>query len=344
MNVLSLFDGMSCGQLALDRLDIPIQFYFASEVDIHAMNATTCYFPNTIHLGDVRELVTDVGFKYLDYSIKIDLLIGGSPCQNFSFSGKRTGMTTSTKEEITTLERYLELKSDGFEFTGQSYLFWEYVRVLKDLQRSNPDLKFLLENVVMGKKWEQVITNTLGVEPILIDSALVSAQQRKRLYWTNIEGVTQPMDKGIKLEDILDTDKDDNPAAIRGRYINKATIVGRRINEDGHRDDYNKSIPIVQCLEVRKTNRDKSNCITTVQKDNVLTPLPVGRHIDVYGRKLPYRNYTLTELCRLQTVPTNYFHPAITSENQARKMLGNGWTVDVIAHILSFLPCRCIGL
>lgn len=337
MNVLSLFDGMSCGQLALERAGIPYQSYFACEVDKHAINATQRYFPDTIHLGDVRflEVVGDGS---------IDLLIGGSPCQNFSFSGKGAGMTTTTKEEITTLKRYLELKSEGFEFTGQSYLFWEYVRILKDIQRSNPDIKFLLENVVMPKKWEQVITNTLGVEPILIDSALVSAQQRKRLYWTNIEGVTQPKDKGVKLQDILDTDKDDNPAAIRGRYVNKATIVGRRINKDGHREDYNKKIPIVQCLEVRKTNRDKSNCITTVQKDNVLTPLPVGRHIDVYGRDLPYRNYTLTELCRLQTVPEDYFDLTSISESQARKMLGNGWTVDVIAHILSFLPCRCTGL
>jgi DNA (cytosine-5)-methyltransferase 3A len=335
MNVLSLFDGMSCGQLALKRSGIHHDFYFASEVDKHAVKAASRYFPNTIHIGDVREL--DM-FRFLQLvGPPIDLLIGGSPCQNFSFSGKRTGMVTNTKEEITTLEKYLELKLEGFEFVGQSYLFWEYVRVLRDLQRINPDIKFLLENVVMGKKWEKVITDTLGVEPILIDSALVSAQQRKRLYWTNIEGVTQPEDRNVKLQDILDTDSTDNPAAIRGRYINKATIVGRRINKDGHREDYNKKVPIVQCLEVRKTNRDKSNCLTTVQKDNVLTPLPIGRHIDVYGRELPYRNYTLTELCRLQTVPEDYFNHGVTSENQARKMLGNGWTIDVIAHILSFL-------
>ena len=243
-----------------------------------------------------------------------------------------------TDSELALYGRYCvssRLEEEGFEFKGQSYLFWEYVRVLKDIQKINPDVNFLLENVVMGDKWRNVITGVLGVEPILIDSALVSAQMRKRLYWTNIKGVNQPEDRGIKLADILEDNQSDNPAAIRGRYINKATIVGRRINKDGHRDDYNKDVSIVQCLEVRKTNRDKSNCITTVQKDNVLTDMPVGRHIDVYGRKLPYRNYTLLELCRLQTVPEDYFK--VSSTNQSTRMLGNGWTVNVIAHIFKNL-------
>jgi DNA (cytosine-5)-methyltransferase 3A len=335
MNVLSLFDGMSCGQLALRKAGIETTFYFASEIDKHAIRAANRYFPDTIRVKDVREL--DIPGLNGWITKPIQLLIGGSPCQNFSFSGKRNGMTTKTNEEILTLDRYLELKNEGFEFSGQSYLFWEYVRVLRELQEVNPNVKFLLENVVMGKKWQDVITGVLGVEPILIDSALVSAQQRKRLYWTNIKDVNQPEDKNITLLDILDDENQTNPAAIPGRYINKATIVGRRINDEGHREDYNKKIPIVQCLEVRKTNRDKSNCITTVQKDNVLTNLPVGRHIDVYGRKLPYRNYTLTELCRLQTVPEDYFDLSITSQSQAMKMLGNGWTVDVITHILSYL-------
>lgn len=334
MNVLSLFDGMSCGQLALRRAGINYDLYIASEVDRHAVMASGRYFPDMFQIGDVRRI--NVAGLIHSLGQNIHLVIGGSPCQNFSFSGKRTGMTTKTNEEILTLDRYLELKSEGFEFSGQSYLFWEYVRILKDIQKYNPDVEFLLENVVMGKKWQDVISKVLGVEPILIDSALVSAQQRKRLYWTNIKNIEQPTDRGVKLINILEETDHENPAAIRGRYINKATIVGRRLNEEGHREDYNKNIPIIQCLEVRKTNQDKSNCITTVQKDNVLTNLPVGRHVDVYGRKLPYRNYTLKELCRLQTVPEDYFSKNVTSESQARRMLGNGWTVDVIAHILSF--------
>jgi DNA-cytosine methyltransferase len=329
MNVLSLFDGMSCGQIALSRTNITVDKYYASEIDKWGIKTTKYNFPNTIHIGDCRDIdVTNS--KYKD----IDILIGGSPCQSFSFSGKQEGMVTSTKEEILTLDRYLELKSQNFEFKGQSYLFWEYVRILKSIKPKY----FLLENVVMSKKWEKVITDTLGVEPILINSSLVSAQNRKRLYWTNIP-VSQPEDRNIILSDILDNNQDSNPSAIRGRYYNKATIVGRRINDKGHREDYNKDIEIVQCLEVRKTNTDKSNCLTTVQKDNVLTNLPVGRHIDVYGKhtgkRLPFRNYTLSELCRLQTVPTDYFPLDIVSESQAKKMLGNGWTVDVIAHIFT---------
>jgi DNA (cytosine-5)-methyltransferase 1 len=329
MKVLSLFDGMSCGQIALNKLGANIESYYASEVDKHAIKESSANFPNTIHIGDVSKI------NPKDY-IDINLVIGGSPCQNFSFAGNRVGMSTSSNEEILTLERYLELKEEGFSFKGQSYLFWEYVRVLKCIQKDNPNVYFLLENVLMIDKWKKIITDTLGVEPIKICSSLVSAQQRKRLYWTNIPNTTLPEDKNIKLEDILDKDIGDkhykNSAAIRGRYINKATITGRRINKEGKREDNNKKIPIVQCLEVRATNRDKSNCITTVQKDNVLTNLPIGRHIDVYGKKLPYRFYTLQELCRLQTVPDDYFK--VSSESQAKKMLGNGWTVDVIAHIL----------
>ena len=320
INVLSLFDGMSCGQIALQRAGIGVDNYFASEVDKHAIKITQKNFPNTTHLGDVKDLESTK-------LPKIDLLIGGSPCQSFSFAGKREGMTTESNEEILDLDRYLELKSERFTFKGQSYLFWEYVRVLKETKPTH----FLLENVVMNKNWEAVITKALGVEPILINSALVSAQNRKRLYWTNIPNIGQPEDRGILLADILEDSDYSEPASIRGQYINKACIIGRRLNAEGVRKDYDKSIPITQCLEVRASNTTKSNCLTTVQKDNVLTYLPVGRHVDVYGKNLPYRNYTLNELCRLQTVPENYFQDV--SESQSRKMLGNGWTVDVIAYI-----------
>jgi len=324
MNILSLFDGMSCGQIALNRLGLKIDNYFASEIDKHAIKETEANFPNTIHIGDVRDVDP---LKYLP----IDLLIGGSPCQSFSFSGKQEGMVSNVNEEILTLERYLELKSENFQFKGHSYLFWEYVRILKELQKHNPNIYFLLENVVMASKWEKVITDTLGVKPIKINSSLVSAQNRRRLYWTNIPEVKQPQDKGINLVDILENPFISNLAAIRGRYIKNASIVGRRLNEDGKRQDSNTNLPIKQCLEVREANLNKSNCLTTAQKDNVLTSLPEGRYLDVYKRELPYRHYTLKELCRLQTVPDDYFK--VSSFNQARKMLGNGWTVDVIVHI-----------
>jgi DNA (cytosine-5)-methyltransferase 3A len=324
-NVLSLFDGISCGQIALNKSGISYDNYYASEVDKHVIKATQHNYPNTKQIGSITEV------KGSDLP-KIDLLIGGSSCQNFSFAGNRVGMSTLDGVKITSLEQYLELKNNGFEFKGESYLFWEYIRLLNEVKPRY----FLLENVVMKKEWEDVITEAMGVEPILINSSLVSAQNRRRLYWTNIPNIEQPEDSGIKLVDILEDIDMVNPSAVRGRRLNKATILGRRLNDNGKREDNNKTIPITQCLEVRATNTDKSNCLTTVSKDNVLTTMPIGRHPDAFKNKLPFRYYTVKEYCRLQTVPDDYFGDVI-SESQIKKALGNGWTVDVISHIFSYI-------
>lgn len=174
MNVLSLFDGMSCGQIALYELGMYPDKYYACEIDKFAIAQTKLNFPDTVCLGDVTKL--DV--SKLE---KIDLLIGGSPCQSFSFAGKMEGMTTEDNEEITTLDRYLELKEKGFKFAGQSYLFWEYVRILEEVRKVNPNVLFLLENVRMLSKWEDVINRALGVKGVHINSSLVSAQVRKRI-------------------------------------------------------------------------------------------------------------------------------------------------------------------
>jgi len=299
MNVLSLFDGMSCGQIALEKINIKIDNYFSSEIDKHAIKITQYNYPNTIQIGDITKI------KGKDLP-KIDLIMGGSPCQGFSFSGKQLNFNDP-----------------------RSKLFFEFVRLIEECKPKY----FLLENVKMKKEYQDIISKYLGVEPIEINSSLVSAQNRVRLYWTNIPNITQPEDKNINLKDILEDDDNINPGAIRGRYLNKATIIGRRLNERGVRDDYNKNIPITQCLEVRASNVNKSNCLTTAEKDNVLTSLPIGRHRDAFKNKLPYRYYTLKEYCKLQTVPINYFNN-IVSNYQAKKMLGNGWTVDIIAHIL----------
>ena len=193
MNILSLFDGMSCGQLALNRANVHYDKYYASEIEKNSIKVTQHNFPNTIQLGDVSK----VNGKDLD---KIDLIMGGSPCQSFSFAGKMKGMATKDEKEILSLDSYLSLKEAGFEFEGESYLFWEYVRLLKE---TNPTY-FLLENVMMKDYWKKVISDTLGVEPIMINSNLVSAQDRKRLYWTNIPNVGQPDDLGLHLRDIME--------------------------------------------------------------------------------------------------------------------------------------------
>ena len=329
MNVLSLFDGIGCGRIALERAEIKVDKYYASEIDKNAIKVAKYNYPDIIEIGDIR----NINCKDLP---NIDLIIGGSPCTNFSSSGKRNGMITKDKLILDSLDKYLKLKEENCEFDGYSYLFWEYVRILKEVKPKY----FLLENVKMSKKWESIITETLGVDPIEINSSLVSAQNRVRLYWTNIPNITQPKDKGIKLIDILETTEFTNVGAIRGRVLNKATIIGRRLNEKGHRDDYNTNIPYTQCLEVRETNINKSNCLTTVQKDNVLTPLGVGRHPNVYKDKLPYRYYTRLEYERLQTLPDGYTN--CISESSAKKAIGNGWTVDVIAHIMKGLHNECI--
>ena len=292
MNVLSLFDGMSCGQIALNKLGIKYDNYYSSEIDKHAIKVTQANYPDTIQLGDVTEL----NGKDLP---QIDLLIGGSPCQGFSTGGKKLNFDDP-----------------------RSKLFFEYVRILKEVKPTY----FLLENVRMKQEFQDIITSFLGVKPIEINSRLVSAQNRVRLYWTNIPNIEQPKDRNIKRVDILENDQ----------HLNKATIIGRRLNSNGKREDFNKKIPITQCLEVRSTNLDKSNCLTTIDKDNVLTPIELGRHPDAFKRKLPFRYYTAKEYCRLQTVPDDYFE-GVASNTQIKKMIGNGWTVDVIVHIFSYM-------
>ena len=225
ITVLSLFDGMSCGQIALKELGIKVDKYYASEIDKHAIKQTMLNFPETIQLGSV----TEVDARKLGH---IDLLIGGSPCTNFSFAGRRNGMNTTTNEEIYTLERYLQLKKEGFEFDGESFLFWEYMRILGEIRETNPDVLFFLENVEMGEKWESVLTKAIGIHGVHIDSALVSAQHRRRIYWTNIKTKTeglfqwvvpdieQPEDRGIMLQDILEDEVD-------GKYYLKEETVDK---------------------------------------------------------------------------------------------------------------------
>jgi DNA (cytosine-5)-methyltransferase 3A len=377
MNVLSLFDGMSGGQIALTELDIPIDKYYASEIDKYAMQFTIQNFPNTIQVGDIREL----DINKLD---KIDLLIGGSPCQSLSMAGKRKGLSTKEGVDIFDLEMYLELKENGFEFEGQSYLFWEYIRIYNDLLERGDNPKFFLENVEMGKKWESVFNDILGRKGIHINSALVSAQNRRRIYWTDIhDDIPQPEDRGILLKDILEEEVDEKyflsdkmVECLKGRVKTgndptcvamtacltpKRTEYGKKIRKEYEAGIVKEQIKNIQRLEPREDG--KINCLTTVQKNNLII---VSGTIRAFGGKhfreiksgksctlmararndgnaqpcvqigAKIRRLTPTECARLQTVPERYIWDGI-SDTQRYKMLGNGWNIETIKHIFKYL-------
>lgn len=267
INVLSLFDGISCGQIALERAGIKINKYFASEIDKHAIKVTQHNYPDTIQLGDVTRV------KAEDLP-KIDLLIGGSPCQGFSFAGKQLNFEDS-----------------------RSKLFFEYVRLLRECKPSF----FLLENVKMKRESEKVISEHLGVEPIEINSALVSAQNRRRLYWTNIPNVEQPEDKNIFLKDVLE-DKPFDREFYEDKFKQHAPVFYKK-------EKY-------KCLVSQGGGRTKERAVCNEERE--------------------WRLLTRSEGEKLQTVSAGYTQPI--SENQTFKCLGNGWTVDVIAHIFKNIP------
>ena len=382
MNVLSLFDGMSCGQLALHRADIKVKNYFASEIDKYAIEVAKKNFPDIVHVGDVTNIMKGIPLGEVKddcllemMATDIDLILAGSPCQGFSFAGR-------------------QLNFDD----PRSKLFFEFIRIINNIntrkaQLGKPQVKFLLENVRMKKESQDVITKALGVEPIAINSALVSAQNRNRLYWTNIPNVTQPQQRDIVLADILeDLPFDEAPNYLKGTWCGRVRgdlvksvddakancltasmykgqiptfvkskkpiqvgmandikgfdiikrvyspqgksptlttmqgghrqpkvaigrIVNRRLDENGVRKDNQLELPFTTQLEV--SDSAKSNCLTTVQKDN---------------EDYLYRKLTPLECERLQTLPDNYTEGV--SNTQRYKMIGNGWTVDVIAHIL----------
>jgi DNA-cytosine methyltransferase len=308
MNVLSLFDGMSCGQVALERAGIKVDNYFASEVDKHAIAVATKNYPGTIHLGDVT--------KWREWDLpEIDLLIGGSPCQGFSKAGK-------------------QLNFDD----PRSRLFFEFVEILNAVKPKY----FLLENVRMKKEYQDTITEYMGVEPVIINSSLVSAQRRERVYWTNLPSVTMPEDKGILLEHILESGEVDRDKSFcldanyfKGTNARQYLCKSRRqivwVIPEATKRGY-VEVSEGNCIDLTfiksKTRRgrlmlEKSNCLTA----------STFNYCKVTGDW--FRKLTPVECERLQTVPENY--TGCVSDTQRYKMLGNGWTVDVIAYIFEGL-------
>ncbi len=341
VNVLSLFDGKSSGYTAMELAGIPVSNYYSAEIDKYAIQVSNAIHPNQVRLGDVT--------KWREWSVdwaSIDYLFGGFPCQAWSMAGKQLG----DKDE-------------------RGMLFWVMLDIFKHVQQLNPKVKFLIENVKMKKEFEQYITHhteqALGkVNKHLINSALVSAQNRNRYYWTNIDGIEHPEDRGVLLKDVIEKDTDDKYILTNscvnkikrynsadkmlskqdkslclvagyhklGRdntYIKCGSMIGRKINPTtGKRDDYNPDLKTEQRLEVRAD--DKTGTLTTVQKDNLIV------------NQDRYRKLTPRECFRLQTTPEHYIDKILScgvSNTQLYKIAGNGWTDEVIAHILRGRQC-----
>ena len=345
MIVLSLFDGIACGSLALERIGIKPEMYFASEIEPYAMKVAKKNYPDIVELGDVRKVRYEGGILFAADGTpfivgKIDLVIGGSPCTNFSSVGYANGMTTGNVE-VTSFEQYVALKESGAKFEGQSFLFWEYVRMLREVKPEH----FLLENVVMAKKWEKIITDAVGVEPVKINSSLLSAQNRPRLYWTNVPEVSVPKDAGIKLDDILDPKADDKDVAYTltvqrcwPRLIEKYGYVPERFNA------YNAAKLTDKACALSRGSMVTSSCATLLfvpradgvheVKDGMLdgkwqTELKDGRY--------NLRKLTILECERLQTLPDGYTDGVDVPPQKRNEMIGNGWTAKVIEHLFKGL-------
>ena len=341
VQILSLFDGISCGRVALERADFGVKQYHAFEIDKYAIQIAKKNYSDTLHYGDV------LGNDYTEFK-DIDILLAGSPCTFWSIAKKSR-----------------ELDKDG--------LGWKlFERFLLALRTTNPKY-FVYENVAsMPKNIKEYITEELGVEPILINSSLVSAQQRKRLYWTNIPNVTQPEDRHIYLNDILEdgwfsdrlksycidasyykggnlkqyfdkkrrqlvftkNTKDSELLKIfTNEEVDKINLGiyavaqrGRYIGQNGLRKDV-YGAKTEQRFETSFSQ--KSNCLTTIQKDSLI--LAIEKNI------IGVRKLTPLETERLQTLPDGYTDGASVSNSQRYKTIGNGWTVDVVTHILSFI-------
>lgn len=330
MNVLSLFDGISCARVALDRAGIPVETYTASEIDRYAQEISRKNWGDVIQAGDVRTL------KIID--MEVDLLIGGSPCQDLSIAKKdRKGL-------------------DG----DRSGLFWEYVRILGEAKPKY----FLLENVSsMSQSAKETITKTLGVQPIMINANLVSAQNRKRLFWTNIPGVTQPEDRGVFLKDIIENGySPDSKSLVITSSFGKKNEQSYFNKSDGQMIADNETIYQYRRTYWRETKGGKvptltANMGTVGHNVPFILQTPRGRNpggpraLDgktpvltgsswehnnklIQGEKL--RKLSPIECERLQGLPDDYTN--FVSNTQRYKSIGNAFNVDVVAHILSFIP------
>ncbi len=310
--ILDLFAGYGGAELSAKFAKIKVKKSYISEINPSALKVLRKHFPKAFFVGDVRNLRAE------DF-IDVTIICAGSPCQSFSFCGKRKGMVTKTNVEITTLAQYLKLKKEGFEFEGQSYLFWEFVRLFEEitaLQRKMglPEAQFLLENVNMTKKWQNIITKAVGVEPVMFDAALVSAQSRVRLFWTNIAKIEVPEDMDIKLGDVI-------KGAVTGTGFR-----GRKMNGENHysypqtfRDDFKSNCLVTSFGCVTKETGDKFGTGFYTTKKNETKLLTI-------------------EQCEvLQGLEKGYTNVEGVSDTARIKMIGNGWSIYVTGRIMEYL-------
>lgn len=313
--VLSLFDGMSCAQIALERAGIKVRKYYASEIDKYVIQITQKHYPDTIQLGDIN--------NWQEWNIDVpDLILAGSPCQGFSNAGR------------------------GLNFDDpRSKLFFVFCDILAHYYGKNPSLKYMLENVKMKKEWREVITDRMKVEPVLINSALVSAQNRERLYWANWT-FPQPEDKHIYLKDIIECGVVDRDKSFcldanywkgttveqylsKGRrqiaFTERRTDEAKRIRKE-FREKFERDFCPRRAKELTPRQDGKMNCLTST--------FSLKEHT-LIDEKLFYRKLTPLECERLQTLKDNYTYGV--SNTQRYRMIGAGWTIDVVAHMLSYM-------
>lgn len=303
LKILSLYDGISCIQIALYRAGITNYIIYVAEINPWSIKVTQRIFPKTVQLGDITNLNP---YDFRDF----DLIVGGSPCQSMSRMGKGKGITTKTGVIISTLRQYNQLKAEWLktgkpyeEFFNTSALYWEFVRILRGVQKYNPDVLYLLENV-SNKLWESLITMSIGVAPININSSLVSAQNRDRNYWTNIP-CSPITDKHIYLNNII-------RGAIAGTGWRGRKYKGNNF--------------YTQYRTVRKDR--KANCLVT-------SISMTGRYLSRDGKD---RVFTPEQAEALQTLPIGYTNVPGISKSKRYELIGNAWTVDVLTYFLENLP------
>ena len=325
INVLSLFGGGETGRLALEKAGIKVNKYYSSEIDQHCIAVSTFLHPTVIHIGDITKVSYALdslywggmkeGYPYAD--VKIDLIIGGSPCQTVSMAGNMAGLE------------------------GTSGLVSEYVRVLNEVRTCNPKVKFLLENVKMKTAFLRQFNELMGCEPMLISASLVSPQYRRRYYWTNIEGVTQPEDRKMVVADILES----NASVPQSMWMKQSMLD--KVHTITKTKPLNVNEPCCLAI-VAESHKPKGNYLP---RERVFSAYGKARTVSTSFGQHPwymvstgYRKLTIVERERLQSLPDNYtkfgVYNGVVKEvplGQRDKIVGNGWNAEVVAHILSFM-------